>query len=84
LSFKEFNNNTFLDIKLKSLLEQTEKNEQYWVNVAEILGMHKEKLEKNGDDVYDRIKDLLDMAVQRAHLYNALIEELGIIKHGRR
>lgn len=83
MDFKEFNNDTFAEIKLKSLIEETEKIEHYWVNVAEILGVHKQKLEKSGDEVYDRIKDLLDMSVQQAHLYNALIQELGIIKHGR-
>ena len=55
MDFKEFNNDTFAEIKLKSLIEETEKIEHYWVNVAEILGVHKQKLEKSGDEVYDRI-----------------------------
>ena len=59
------------------------KNENYWVNMAETLGVYKESLEKSGQPVYDRIQDLLNLSVQQAHLYNALIADLTIIKHGR-
>jgi hypothetical protein len=82
MGFDDFNSKVFTDIKFKSLFEESEKNERYWVNVAEMLSMYKEKLEKNGDPVYDRLQDLLDMAVQQGHIYNALIQELTIIKHG--
>ena len=83
MDFDSFNDKIFNDIKLKSLIEETEKNERYWVNMAETLGVYKEKLEKSGEPVYDRIQDLLNMAVQQAHIYNALIADLSIIKHGR-
>ena len=79
----EFDNNTYSDLKLKLIIEETKKNEQYWVNTAEILGVYKEKLEKSGEPVYDRIQDLLNMAVQQAHVYKALIADFTIIKHGR-
>ena len=82
MGFDDFNSKVFTDIKFKSLFEESEKNERYWVNVAEMLSMYKEKLEKNGDPVYDRLQDLLNMAVQQGHIYNALIQELTIIKHG--
>tara|TARA_Y100000361_G_C11103194_1_gene313161 strand:- start:710 stop:964 length:255 start_codon:yes stop_codon:yes gene_type:complete len=82
MGFDDFNSKVFTDIKFKSLFEESEKNERYWVNTAEMLSMYKEKLEKNGDPVYDRLQDLLDMAVQQGHIYNALIQELTIIKHG--
>tara|TARA_Y100000401_G_C8324879_1_gene227552 strand:- start:1231 stop:1485 length:255 start_codon:yes stop_codon:yes gene_type:complete len=82
MGFDDFNSKVFTDIKFKSLFEESEKNERYWVNIAEMLSMYKEKLEKNGDPVYDRLQDLLDMAVQQGHIYNALIQELTIIKHG--
>ena len=83
MEFDEFNNKVFNEIKIKSLIEETEKNERYWVNMAETLSVYKEKLEKSGEPVYDRIQDLLNMAVQQAHIYNALIADLSIIKHGR-
>ena len=83
MDFDEYNNNMFNDIKLKSLLKETEKNENYWGNMAETLGVYKESLEKSGQPVYDRIQDLLNLSVQQAHLYNALIADLTIIKHGR-
>ena len=79
MGFDDFNSKVFTDIKFKSLFEESEKNERYWVNVAEMLSMYKEKLEKNGDPVYDRLQDLLNMAVQQGHIYNALIQELTII-----
>tara|TARA_B100000029_G_C17571344_1_gene956706 strand:- start:1980 stop:2234 length:255 start_codon:yes stop_codon:yes gene_type:complete len=82
MGFDDFNSKVFTDIKFKSLFEESEKNERYWVNVAEMLSMYKEKLEKNGDPVYDRLQDLLNMAIQQGHIYNALIQELTIIKHG--
>jgi|TARA_R110002020_G_scaffold209526_3_gene415516 hypothetical protein len=83
LAFDDYNDNLFSELKLKSLINETEKNERYWVDVAETLGVYKEKLEKSGEPVYDRIQDLLNMAVQQAHVYNALIADLSIIKHGR-
>lgn len=82
MGFDDFNSKVFTDIKFKSLFEESEKNERYWVNIAEMLSMYKEKLEKNGDPVYDRLQDLLNMAIQQGHIYNALIQELTIIKHG--
>tara|TARA_B100001750_G_C15259830_1_gene472078 strand:- start:52 stop:312 length:261 start_codon:yes stop_codon:yes gene_type:complete len=83
LAFDKHNNDVFSELKLKSLINETEKNEHYWVDLAETLGVYKEKLEKSGEPVYDRIQDLLNMAVQQAHVYEALITELHIIKHGR-
>lgn len=83
MAFDDYNDNLFSELKLKSLINETEKNERYWVDVAETLGVYKEKLEKSGEPVYDRIQDLLNMAVQQAHVYNALIADLSIIKHGR-
>ena len=83
MAFDDYNDNLFSELKLKSLINETEKNERYWVDVAETLGVYKEKLEKSGEPVYDRIHDLLNMAVQQAHVYNALIADLSIIKHGR-
>ena len=82
MAFDDYNDNLFSELKLKSLINETEKNERYWVDVAETLGVYKEKLEKSGEPVYDRIQDLLNMAVQQAHVYNALIADLSIIKHG--
>ena len=82
MGFDDFNSKVFTDIKFKSLFEESEKNERYWVNIAEMLSMYKEKLEKNGDPVYDRLQDLLNVAIQQGHIYNALIQELTIIKHG--
>ena len=69
--------------ELQDLINETDRNEQYWVRITETLGVHREKLEKSGEPVYDRIEDLLNMAVQQAHIYYALISELNIIKHGR-
>ena len=68
--------------ELQDLINETVRNEQYWQRVVEELGVHKDVLEKKGDPIYDRLKDLLDMAVQQYHIYNALITELNIIKHG--
>jgi len=68
--------------ELQDLINETKRNEQYWERVVELLGTHKDALDKRGDDVYDRLKDLLDMGVQQYHIYNALITELNIIKHG--
>ena len=68
--------------ELQDLINETVRNEQYWQRVVEKLGVHKDVLEKKGDPIYDRLKDLLDMAVQQYHIYNALITELNIVKHG--
>mgnify|MGYP003155724486 CR=1 FL=1 len=68
--------------ELQDLINETVRNEQYWQRVVEELGVHKDVLEKKGDPIYDRLKDLLDMAVQQYHIYNALITELNIVKHG--
>lgn len=68
--------------ELQDLINETIRNEQYWQRVVEELGVHKDVLEKKGDPIYDRLKDLLDMAVQQYHIYNALITELNIVKHG--
>lgn len=68
--------------ELQDLINETVRNEQYWQRVVEELGVHKDVLEKKGDPIYDRLKDLLDMAVQQYHIYNALITELNIVKYG--
>jgi hypothetical protein len=68
--------------EIQDLINETKRNEQYWERVVEELGVHKNVLEKRGEPVYDRLKDLLDMGVQQYHIYNALITELNIIKHG--
>tara|TARA_R100000963_G_C4614475_1_gene83830 strand:- start:102 stop:317 length:216 start_codon:yes stop_codon:yes gene_type:complete len=68
--------------ELQDLINETKRNEQYWERVVELLGTHKDALDKHGDDVYDRLKDLLDMGVQQYHIYNALITELNILRHG--
>ena len=68
--------------ELQDLINETKRNEQYWERVVEELGVQKDILEKGGHDINDRIKDLLDMGVQQYHIYNALITELNIIKHG--
>tara|TARA_R100000900_G_scaffold71560_3_gene56471 strand:+ start:707 stop:919 length:213 start_codon:yes stop_codon:yes gene_type:complete len=68
--------------EIQDLINETKRNEQYWERVVEELGVHRNVLEKRGDDIYDRLKDLLDMGVQQYHIYNALITELNIIKHG--
>jgi len=69
--------------ELQDLIKETERNEQYWTRLAETLGVYKESLEKSGQPVYDRIQDLMNMSVQQSHIYEALITELHIIKHGR-
>ena len=68
--------------EIQDLINETKCNEQYWERVVEELGVHRNVLEKRGDAIYDRLKDLLDMSVQQYHIYNALITELNIIKHG--
>ncbi len=68
--------------EIQDLINETKRNEQYWERVVEELGVHKDTLEKGGHDINDRIEDLLDMGVQQYHIYNALITELNIIKHG--
>jgi len=68
--------------ELQDLINESERMEQYWQRMSETLSIQKEKMEKNGGEPYDRIQDLLDMSVQQYHLFNALIVELNIVKHG--
>jgi hypothetical protein len=83
LNFDEYNEKIFSELKIRSLIDETERNERYWTQIAEMLGIYKESLEKSGEPVYDRLQDLMNLAVQQGHLYNALIQDLTIIKHGR-
>lgn len=68
--------------ELQDLINETKRNEQYWERIVELLGSHKDALEKGENEVWDRLKDLLDMGVQQYHIYNALITELNILRHG--
>lgn len=68
--------------EIQDLLNETTRNEQYWERMVEIIGSHKDALEKGGKDVSDRLQDLVDMSIQEWHIYHALIVELDIIRHG--